>query len=67
MAIEEAVKVMPEEVEAQQQTDMELEEPGLEEWISVEGMDDAVKCDGKEMDKTYRRAEWSRYRGEGSR
>ena len=49
--IEEAVKVIANEVEEQQQTDMEVEEPEGEEWISVEGMDDAVKCDGKEMEK----------------
>ena len=49
--IEEAVKVMANEVEEQQQTDMEVEEPEGEEWISVKGMDDAVKCDGKEMEK----------------
>ena len=51
MAIEEAVKVMPEEVEAQQQTDMEVEEPQGEEWISVEGMDDAVKKKSAQSDK----------------
>ena len=51
VAIEEAVKVVAEEVEEHQQTDMEVEEPEGEEWISVEGMDDAVKCDGKEMVK----------------
>ena len=46
VAIEEkAVKVATKEVQRVdefQQVDMEVEEPGEGEWISVEGMDDAV-------------------------
>ena len=52
--IEEAVKVVTKEVERMeehQQTDMEGEEPAEEEWISMEGMDDAVKCDDEDMVK----------------
>ena len=55
VAIEEkAVKVVTKEVERvdeYQQVDMEVEEPAEEEWISVEGMGDDVKCDDEEMVK----------------
>ena len=51
---EKAVKEVTKEVEKVdelQQVDMEVEEPGEAEWISVEGMDDAVDCNNEEMVK----------------
>ena len=54
VAIEEkAVKEVTKEVESEefQQVDMEVEEKDEGEWISGEGMDDAVNYNAKEMDK----------------
>ena len=55
VAIEEkAIKVATNEMERVdefQQVDMEVEEPVEGEWISVEGMDDAVNCNDEEMVK----------------